>query len=492
VAAQNLLTVLVDWARDGTWTTATDDVSTYQRGTITASYGRDQSTSSGGLIAGRGTFELDNRTRRFSPQNASSPLAPNVLPARPALITRTVGATTYTVFRGHTDDQDVTPDLASKRVTFNLVDFLADFRGVKVTTALLSGVKTGAAIGAVLDAVGWTAGRDIDTGATTIPYFWANNDDAADLLQQLVASEGPPSLVTIDASGAFVFRDRHHRFTRAASTSVQSSWRGAEGSPEPRLGTGFSYTSNWAGIVNAAQTTVSERAPTRALTEVWSTDETVTIPAGGTWSVTISTTDPFFGAVTPDDTDLNITYGAVLFTDLSQTSGTTTTLTITPGVGFPSVVIDGLRLRAYSLPVVRSRVVSSSDSASQAKYGVRSLPSGVDPVWASYWDAQALMDLYVASRKNPVPLVTARFNCHHTQTARLDAVLKRNLSDRVAITEPETGLSSAPFFIEAIAHTIQGVTEHEVIFTCEAAPATPTSAFILGTSTLDGATPLGY
>jgi hypothetical protein len=70
-------------------------------------------------------------------------------------------------------------------------------------------------------------------------------------------------------------------------------------------------------------------------------------------------------------------------------------------------------------------------------------------------------------------------------------ILARNISDRVRIIEPETGVND-DFFIESIRHTIVSPLEHEVVFGLEEAPTAPTGPFILGTSTLNGAATLGY
>jgi hypothetical protein len=131
-------TVSVDWNRNGTFTDTGDDVTDRRPGRAPRSYGRDQATALSPVVAGRGSFTLDNSSRDYSPRNTSS-LFGLVKPSRPVLIQRTVSATTYTIFRGHTDDSPVDPDADAKTVAFSLIDYLADLRGVKVTTACTRG-----------------------------------------------------------------------------------------------------------------------------------------------------------------------------------------------------------------------------------------------------------------------------------------------------------------------------------------------------------------
>lgn len=483
-------TVLVDWSRNGTFADSGDDVTTVVRGGISASYGRDQATALSPVVAGRGSFTLDNSTRTYSPRNASSALFGLVKPSRPVLVQRTISGTTYTVFRGHTDDSPLDPDPDSKTVAFSLIDYLADFRGVNVTTTLYQGIRTGAAIDAVLTAAGWTGGRALDTGATILPWWWADGADASDMLQQLLAAEGPPALLTIDGTGAFVFRDRHHRVTSAASTTSQATLTGS-GTTEPIMGKGFRYSEPWANIINDVQITVDERQPSGSLSAVWTTDQTISITASSSYVVVVSASDPFMNAVAPvAGVDYNLDSGSITSATLSRTSGASTSIILTAGGA--GAQITGLQLRASSVPVVRSRIVANSDATSQTAYGVRSLPSGLEPKWASYWDVTDLAALIVAQRKDPLTQVTAVFTCQDSQTARLAAVLALDLSDRVTVVEAETVLND-PFYVESIGHDANDVTEHVVTFGLEAVPAAgATAVFTLGTSTLNSATSLAY
>jgi hypothetical protein len=487
-------TVLVDWSRNGTFTDTGDDVTTVVRGALSAQYGRDQATALSPIVAGRGAFTLDNSSRDYSPRNTSSPLFGKVKPSRPVLVQRTISGTTYTVFRGHTDDSPIDPDVNAKTVGFSLMDYLADFRGVNVTTPLYQGIRTGAAIDAVLTAAGWTGGRVLDTGGTLIPWWWCNGDDASDMLQQLLASEGPPALLTIDETGAVVFRDRHHRITSTASTTSQATF----GTAEPAIG-GFRSSEPWANIINDVSISVDERTLSPTGIPVWETEEVISIAASQSYTVVISTSDPFTRAIVPSDipptpnstVDYVVLAGSVASVSLSATSGASTSITITAGAS--GATIQGMRLRAYSLTVARSRVTAASDATSKTAYGVRTLPSDLEPKWASYPDAQDLAALFVATRKDPLTQVQTVFTCHDSQTARLTAVLARDLSDRVTVVEAET-VTNGPFYVESISHDAPSFVEHVVTFGLEAVPtaAAAAAAFILGTSTLNGATPIGY
>jgi hypothetical protein len=419
-----------------------------------------------------------------SPRNQDSPLYPLVKPNRPVLVERKVGSTVYTLFRAHTDDSPINPDIDSKTVAVGLVDYLADLKGQTIATGLSQGIRTGAAVGLVLDAIGWTGGRDLDVGATIMPWWWEDGTDALEALQKIVASEGQPAFLSIGPVGEFVFRDRHHRLTRAASTTSQSTWRGS-GPVEPVMGTGFSYDAAWSNTVNDVSFSVTERSPDPRQSWVWTTDETLNLAALESRVVVISTSEPFYQARAPVvSSDYFVQSGSITSTSISRTSGASTSVTLTAGAS--GAVVTGLQLRARSVPVGRTRVASARDATSIADYGSRGLPSGLEPVWAGYWDAQDIADLLVLQRSQPLPVLRVQFSCPTGADAKLAALLARDLSDRVTVVEPETA-TNGPFFVESIGHVVAWKGDHVITFGLEAVPSQPSTVpFILGTSTLGG------
>lgn len=486
----------IDWNKNGNYTGGHDDVTDDVRGEISCSFGRDMSQGLTPILSGRGAFGLNNgksdiggTLRKYSPRNTASPLFGLVKPARPVLIDRVVNGVTWPIFVAHTDDQPLNPDIAVRQVRVGLVDYLADFRGPKISTQLYAGKRTGEVIDLILTAAGWTGGRDLDSGATVIPWWWEDGTDALDALQKVVASEGYPALLTMGTTGEVIFRDRHHRLTRAASTASQQTWRGTDGAAEPVMAPGTSIDEAWQNVVNDVTIEVGQRAP-QAVDAVWQTDENVTLAASASRTVVVSTSDPFMNAVTPaSGTDFLLLSGSISSVSLSRTSGGSTSITLTAGGG--GALVSGLQLRAQAVPVVRTVQRSASDAASILDYGSRGIPSGMDPVWVGEYDAQALADLYVLQRKQPLPTAQVRFMCGVGDEDRLTALLARDLSDRVTIVEPES-VTNGAFFVERIEHTIRGEHEHEIVFALEAAPAAPSNPFILGTSTLNGAATLGY
>ncbi|HKN42862.1 MAG TPA: hypothetical protein VJW23_02985, partial [Propionibacteriaceae bacterium] len=270
------LSVKIDWNKDGDYSDTGETVTTRVMANpgVSLQYGRDQSTALAPMVAGTGGFTLNNASGDYNPLNTGSPIYGYIKPARPVQIQRTVGGNTYTLFDGHTDDTPLNPDLSSRTVSVSLVDYLSDFRGQNITTQMYSGVRTGTAIGYVLDELGWSSTlRDIDPGVTVMPWWYEAGEDAFTALDKILRSEGPPALLTMAPGNIITFRDRHHRLLRTASTTSQDTWYGATTSPVMRIP--FTYDAGWRNIVNAG----GEEVPVQSLTGqgvVWSTDGQIT------------------------------------------------------------------------------------------------------------------------------------------------------------------------------------------------------------------------
>jgi hypothetical protein len=460
--------VYIDWAGDGTFTAASDDVTRRvldNRQPVTVAYGRDTARAGSPVTGGEAGFALNNLSRDYSPDNASSPLAGNVLPGRGVYIKATVSGVDYTVFRGALDDFELRPAIDDQYIPASCLDGLARFRGAQISTPLYRGIRTGEAIGRILDEMGWTAGRDLDAGATYMPYWWLTDADAFDAVQELLASEGQPALATVGSDGSFIFRDRHHRLLRSASTAVQSTWRSS--GVEPVVSSPTSYDHGWKEIINSVTYEQPVRQLSGTLQVAWSAPGRLDLAAGETLVLNAAGSTAVMDAQLPvAGVDYTAQSGSVSFA-LPQTSGQAITLLVT-AVGGPAV-IDNLQLRARTVDTVTTVRVTVEDAGSISAYGLRSAKSEQSPVWASIYDALAVAEILVGRRGQRLPTVTASMVGGGSAT-RLTQILTRDLSDRVHLVEAHTGLD-ADMFLERIAHTIsQGGLEHRTAFSLEKVP----------------------
>lgn len=448
--------------------------------TISMSYGRDQARALSPLAAGEAAFDLNNASRDYSPENTASPLAGRLACGRPVRVTATHLGVDYGLFRGFIDDFNLVPESRSAKFTFT--DALDKIRQTSISTVLYQGIRTGDAIHAVLDAVGWpTADRDIDAGGTVIQYWWGE-DDAGTEIEKIVNSEGPPALVSVDAAGKFMFRDRHHRLQRSASLTNQVTFRSGTMGALPWFSPPLGYAHGARDVINSVSFQVDVRVAGGELETVWQSSGIISVDDGETVDVTMQASDPFMGAITPEEfVDYQTIVGTVSCS-LSRTSGRVATLSVT-GVGGPAV-IEKIGVRAYSIPVGYTIKVDVEDTASTTKYGEKTWPT--DAPWAGPHDALALASLIVGQRAERLPIVTLKLvNFNDTNTTQM---LTRDLSDRITVVDSLVGLNTQ-MFIERISHSIRGAGSqiHETQFGCEKVPAAQGN-FIIGTSLLNTGT----
>lgn len=236
-------TVAVDWAGDGDFDDTYDNVTAdvLQRGPVVFSYGRDQARQLAPPRVGTLSMTLCNADRLYSPENPDSPIADDMSPAAPVKVETVYQDTLYPLFTGRVDDFDVHPDRGNRSIDITALDLLALLQGVKISTELYQAQRTGTLIGIILDTIGWTGPRDLDLGATFVPWWWLEEADAFQAVTDLLQSEGPPSIAYTGPDGTFIFRDRHHRLLRAASLTPQASFSAdaaGECSPVYGYGTG--------------------------------------------------------------------------------------------------------------------------------------------------------------------------------------------------------------------------------------------------------------
>ncbi|HEX9832545.1 MAG TPA: hypothetical protein VGA66_05555 [Mycobacterium sp.] len=219
-------TVAIDWNGDGDFDDLDDDVTAdvLASGVVNFQYGRDQARALSPPRVGALAFSLCNADRIYSPENPDSPISQDISPAAPIKVEEVIDDTLYPLIRGRIDTFEVSTDRGSLSASITGLDGLALLSGTKISTELYQAQRTGALIGVILDEIGWTAARDLDLGATFVPWWWASNHDAFDLLTQLLRSEGPPSIAYVAPDGTFIYRDRHHRLQRAASLTSQATF----------------------------------------------------------------------------------------------------------------------------------------------------------------------------------------------------------------------------------------------------------------------------
>jgi hypothetical protein len=473
----------VDWLNDLDYVDVGDEVTDYVLSDpeLVVEWGRQEDLVSTQTTAAEFAFALRNNDKRFSPGNVSSPLSPNVRTGRRVRLQYLTGGTT-TLFDGVIDKHSVDPNHPARAYTADCLDTWGRPADEKLSLPLYSGIRTGTAVGLILDEVGWTGGRDLDPGATIMPWWWAEDESAADAIEKLVDSEGPPAIAYV-AGGTFVFRDRHHRLTRTASQTSQATFTnkiypagsGPGGAFKIEKGT-FGYDHGQENVINSVSFTIDQRKPVNPGV-VWETEDQIVVPASSSTVLHVQADNPFFNATTPvAGTDFTVLSGSTPTVSLSRDSGQAVIVNITGGV--TAAVLDGFQLRATSVPVAQSVKVTATDATSiTANQGEHTWTRDVP--WANQYDAQAIADKIVATWKDPKPRIT--FTVPTFAAGYLTQILARAISDRITIRDDETG-TNTDYVIERIQHRIfkLGLIHRLTVWCQQADPAGSPTLFQFG------------
>lgn len=442
---------------------------------IAIGYGRDQDRQLSPASVGSASLSVINTDRGLSPEFTASLLYGDLEPARQTRAKVTYGGNVYPLMLSKIDDYNIKADLDDRTVDFTFLDGMADLQNVKLSTAVYASQRTGALISTILDLAGWTGPRDLDLGATVVPYWWVEQTDALTAIQDLVKSEGTPSLAYQAPDGTFVFRDRHHRLLRGESTEAQATFSQPVlmdcTAPAVTGGLDFTapfvYAHGWRDIVNSVTFEISERSLETDYAVVWNQEDTVQLGNGEAVNIGVSASDPFMEAITPvEGTDFTRTGAGTVSVLLSRDSGQSAVLTLMANGG--SATISGLQLRAKAVSVRRNIKVSREDTDSITQHGEKSYPETAP--WANANDADAIAGmilLHYAKRRPTIQLrVTSQDPAHFVQ------VLSRTVSDRIHVRYDEMGIDS-DFYIEHVTHTVQRMNApgrppvHSVVFGCE-------------------------
>lgn len=464
----------IDWAGDGSFTTPGDDVTAdILSGGVDIGYGRDQSRQLNQAKVGSSSFSVNNTTRKYSPDWSGSVLFGNLDPSREMTGSVTFEGQSYALGFSRIDDYTLHADIDNRTVDFTFLDGLNLLNGFTLSTEVLESMRTGTLINYILDQMGWTGPRDIDPGATIVPFWWVEGVTAFAAVQDLVKSEGPPSVAYVALDGTFVFRDRHHRLLRPQSTDAQVIFAQKEIDCAAPLVTGYHFTAPFTyehgakNIINSVSFAVEERAATPGLAAVWTSTDTISLALGQGMQITASGSDPFINAVTPVlGTDYTTSGTGVLQVVLNRTSGQTATLSLL-AVGGP-VIVTGLQLRAQAIPVISTTQIMQQDTASITAHGQFGYSDTVP--WADAGDAYAVASVILLHYAERSPTVQLRVVAEDAQ--HFAQILQRQISDRIHITNGETGTDD-DFFIETISHQIDRMNQpdhapvHAVIFGCE-------------------------
>lgn len=181
---------------------------------------RGRTGQDGHMNAGTLTLVLDDQAGTYNPENASSSLAPNVVPLRPIRVRATHNAITYDLFFGFITRIEHNPAPSAQETRIEAMDFFWYLQAFKPVISLPA-LPAGEAFRAVVAACGMT---DIDyltlDDGHTLPYLVGDGTKSAlRIIQE--ALEADMGVVFIDGHGRFTYEDTTRRDTPGA---VDATW----------------------------------------------------------------------------------------------------------------------------------------------------------------------------------------------------------------------------------------------------------------------------
>src|SRR5690606_23498654 len=153
---------------------------------------------------------------------------------------------------------------------------ISKLRGQRISTELYESVTTGTAVGHILDAVGWPAGkREIDTGQTTLLYWWLGDTDAFQALVDLLTVEGAGAKLYESGDGVIHSEDRNDRSTTARSTTSQVTFDESAADTVYHVAP-MRYTPGVRDVINAVRIEATRRT-VEATAVIWTYGQTITL-----------------------------------------------------------------------------------------------------------------------------------------------------------------------------------------------------------------------
>jgi len=196
------------------------------------------------------------------------------------------------------------------------------------------------------------------------------------------------------------------------------------------------------------------------------------------------TTD-FLANTNADGSGTNITSDVTAAIPAATSLATRVTVTYTNANASNGYILAGAQLRGTKLDQFAVVEESQQDDTSIASYGRREL------AWEYAMDtttlASGIAGFIKDERVNPRGIVSSISFKPNTSAALLTAALTHSIFARIAVTETQTGISSAPYFLINETHEVVA-NDYSVVWGLE--PASATTYWILGdaSSTFDNST----
>jgi hypothetical protein len=410
-------------------------------------------------------------------------------------------------WQGYLDSLEPSPKLDGNHVAvLKALGPLAIVKEKTVNVERQTYYGTGAAMGKVLDDVGWASGdRSIAAGRSTMKWWFTKGKvDALNALRDIEETEC--GFIRESKDGKIIFEERHHRDTSShAISSVNFS--DAQNAIYPFKG--IKQQDYLKTIYNVISVDVNDYE-TGALAVLWTLTGVDTNPlsigpgdsvsvwakypseassynavAVDAWTTTVATTD-YLANSQLDGLGTDLTADVSVSVSKFDAS---MKITLTNN-GASLAYITFLQARGTPINALDTVTVSSEDATSITKYGERTYPVPARFI-SNAAEAAFYCDYLLTAYKDPTPIIQLEFDANQSK-AVLNEVLTRDIGDRITLdADGATYLGiSQDFFVESISHSVT-LEEHTVVYNLSPASVSP-AVWELGIDQLGTGTVLGF
>ena len=151
------------------------------------------------------TATVVDTTGKYNAANPSSPLYGLIAPSRPMRVRVRYLGVDYVLWDGVTSEVVAAPSKADPFATISGVDLFERLAQEEPVIPLVASTTTGAAIGMILDAVGWWGGRrQLVTGDEIINFSADGTTKALDVINSLLDHEGGIFFMSADGDAVYM------------------------------------------------------------------------------------------------------------------------------------------------------------------------------------------------------------------------------------------------------------------------------------------------
>ncbi len=413
--------------------------------------------------AGICELTLDNFNGDFSPENAAGAFYGDLDLGMVVEVYETYNGTDYYHFTGKVDTIEPHGEPDNLTAYLLAVDGIDDLSGEeKVHTPMRTNTRTDILVGDVLDAVGDSNPRSLETGIDTLQLGWLEDITGIEAIRLLEQIE--QGFFYIDVDGTRVWENRHHRWLGNGLVS-QHDFEDSLIEFVPQ------YSKKL--VKNHIQVTGYKYVPATTPSLIWSTYAggagAPYIPAGGSLTLWAVFSKPLYDYTTPvanrhwNANTTPVGTGADVTSDI--------TLTVTPfGQRLKLEFQNGGSSGAYLVPpyyppedaadktcLVYGRLytgyattLTESDSTSITKHGRRTLTLDL-PFKSNVWDLKNQAEWLRDRFKTVIPQPTVRLNAGTDAPSDeiKSQMLMRKISDRITIKSTKLG-TDKDYFINKI------------------------------------------